>query len=241
VRETQALIETVDGSMPTFVAAHSDPAAVIVMLMDGRGIRKPLRDQARALAAEGYVVLLPNLFYRSIGDGRTEDIQNMERMAVLNAALTPPRAAADVEACLVFAAADPAAPGGPAGLIGYCMGGRLAVGVAQALGDRIGAVASLHPGYMATRSDNSPHRHLDRIAAPIYFGLPETDPHLSPGAVGRLREALDAHRVDYEIEILPGCTHGYSVPGNDDYHREAAEHAWAKALALFGDWLGRRV
>lgn len=241
MREEQARIDTADGTMPVFVAANDDPAAVIVMLMDGRGIREPLRDQARRLAGAGYHVLLPNLFYRPAGDGPTEDIADMARITALNATLTPERAAADVEACLAFASADPAAPKGRAGLIGYCMGGRLAVVAAQALGDRIDAVASLHPGYLATRSEASPHRHLDRIAAPIYFGLPETDPHLSPGAVERLRDALDAHGLDYEIEILPGCTHGYSVPGNEDYHREAAERAWAKALSLFGDRLGRRA
>jgi carboxymethylenebutenolidase len=241
MREAQARIYTADGAMPVFVVAHDDPAAVIVMLMDGRGIREALRDQARKLAGAGYYVLLPNFFYRPAGDGPTEDIEDMARITELNALLTPARAATDVGACLAFTDADPAAPKGPAGLIGYCMGGRLSVVAAQALGDRIGAVASLHPGYMATRSEASPHRHLDRIAAPIYFGLPETDPHLSPGAVERLREALDANGIEYEIEILPGCTHGYSVPGNEDYHREAAERAWAKSLALFGDRLGRRA
>jgi len=233
--ERQVIIPTADGQMPTFVATPDAPArGVVVVLMDGRSIREPMRDHARRLAANGYYALLPNLFYRHAGQGPIENVEDMAWMNTLNTAITPARAAADVQACLDFAAQDPAAPkAARAGLLGFCMGGRLSVTAAQQLGERISAVVSLHPGYMATRAETSPHRALDRIRARIYFGIAEQDPHLSPGAVGRLREALDANHVDYELEVLPGTGHGYSTPGNETYDRDAAEHAWQKALDLF--------
>lgn len=233
--ERSQSISTKDGQMPTFVAHGDHPKAVVVMLMDGRGVRPAKRDLARRLAGDGYYAMLPNLFYRHAGQGKIEDVTDMAWMTTLNTSITPERAVADIEACLAAAAADPQGPpkGRQAGLIGFCMGGRLSVVAAQALGRRIGAVASLHPGYMATRAETSPHRHLDKITAEIYFGLPEHDDHLSPGAVARLREALDANRVDYKMEVLDGASHGFSVPGSDVYHPKHAEHAWARAVELF--------
>jgi carboxymethylenebutenolidase len=240
MEEREVMVAASDGPMPTLVVRPEIAAAkaVVVMLMDGRGIREPLRDHARRLASAGYYVMLPNLFYRHIGQGPVMDVLDMEWMSVLNAAITPPKAAADVQACLDFARSDPDAPDGPAGLIGYCMGGRLSVVVAQRLGAQIAAVASIHPGYMATRSEDSPHRALDQVSAEVYFGIPETDPHLSPGAVARLRTALDETGVDYRMEILPGVTHGFSVPGNDEYDKPAAERVWECAHDLFARRLG---
>ncbi|WP_242127137.1 dienelactone hydrolase family protein [Sphingobium sp. Sx8-8] len=241
LREERISIGTPDGEMPAFVATPERPVATLVLLMDGMGMRPALYDQARRYARDGFYVVMPNLFYRSAGQGQIENITDLDRMAELNAVITPERCAQDVAACLDAAAGDPAAPKGPAGIIGYCMGGRLAVTAAQALPDRIAAVASLHPGFMATRAENSPHRHLDRISARIYFGLPETDPYLSPSAIERLRTALDENRIDYEMEQLPGSTHGYGVPGNDDYHEPAAERAYARSVALFRERLGAKA
>jgi carboxymethylenebutenolidase len=124
------------------------------------------------------------------------------------------------------------------GLIGYCMGGRLAVVVAQALGERVQAVSSLHPGSMATRQPDSPHLALDRIRAEVYFGLAEHDAYLSPDAVARLIEALDRQGVNYSSEVLAGAHHGYSTPGNGFYSRPAAERAWERTFELFGRVLG---
>jgi len=234
--ERQEMLAREEGPMPTLVVASAQPRAAIVMLTDGRGFRPAYQELARKLGAEGYYVLVPNLYYRHAGDGRpTEDIDDPDWMATLNAALTPDKAAADVVACLAFAANDRAGPSGRvAGLIGFCMGARLAVGTAQLLGDRVGAVVALHPGYMATTREDSPHRHLDRITAEIYFGIAEHDPHLSAGAVGRLRDALEANRVNYRLEVLEGTQHGYAVPGRDLYHPQQAAHAWSQGVELFG-------
>ncbi|MBV9509415.1 MAG: dienelactone hydrolase family protein [Caulobacteraceae bacterium] len=233
--EASVAIRTPDGEMPAFVCRPEfrQAKAVVVMLMDGRGMREALRDNARRLASVGYYILLPNLYYRSGAD--VEDVpDDLETMRAYAAPLTRQSAPLDVAACLDFAASDPAAAASsPIGLIGYCMGGRLAVVAAQGLGSRITAVASLHPGSMATRSPDSPHLHLDRISAEIYFGVPEHDPYLSPGAVGRLTEALDAAGANYDLEVLAGAQHGYSTPGNDGYSKPAAERAWERTLELF--------
>jgi len=233
--ERIVVVTTPEGEMPTLIV-HPEirPAkAVVVMLMDGRGWREALFDQARRLASVGYYVMFPNLFYRHAGQGPIENVQDMAWMTTLNAAITPPRAGSDVDSCLTFAASDPAAPKGKAGVMGFCMGGRLSVTVSQQLGDKIAAAAALHPGYLATKAETSPHLALDRISAELYLGVAEHDEHLSPGAVQRFRTALDATDIRHVLEVLPGSKHGYSTPGNETYHKPSAEKAWERIFDLF--------
>ncbi|NDG49494.1 MAG: dienelactone hydrolase family protein, partial [Rhodospirillales bacterium] len=65
--ERQIHITTPDGQMSTFVChpERNGPHPVLLFFMDAPGIREELRDMARRLAASGYYVLLPNLYYRA--------------------------------------------------------------------------------------------------------------------------------------------------------------------------------
>lgn len=234
--ERNVTVATPDGQMPAFVTCPEarPPKAVVVMIMDGQGWREPMFDNARRLASVGYYVIMPQMFYRRIGQGPVENVLDMDWMTTLNTDITPAKATEDIAACLAFAAADPAAPkGGKAAVMGFCMGGRLSVSVSQGLGDRIACAAALHPGYLATKQPNSPHLALDRISAELYLGVAEHDPHLSPAAVARFTEALNAAGVKYSLEVLPGSGHGYSTPGNDAYHKPSAERAWERIFELF--------
>ena len=58
------------GAMPTFIAhpERGGPHPAVLLLMDAPGVRDELRDMARRLATVGYVVLLPNLYYRAGSD-----------------------------------------------------------------------------------------------------------------------------------------------------------------------------
>jgi len=244
VKEFETALMASDGPMRTFVTCTDarPPRAVVIMLMDGNGIREALRDQARRLSSVGYYVMLPDLYYRA-GEQEMDRLRedwDLSRAQAMAAPLTRESVARDVEVCLAYAAADPAGPApGPIGIMGFCMGGRLAVTTAQALGPRVAAVSSLHPGSMATRSPQSPHLWLDKITAEIYFCIPAQDPYLSRGAIARLTEAMDAQGVNYDMEILPeGTTHGFSIPGNETYSKSGAERAWERTFELFERRLG---
>ncbi len=65
--EAQVEVATTDGRMPTFIAhPESDgPAPIVLVLMDGGGIRPGLQDVARRLAKLGYYAMLPDLYYRA--------------------------------------------------------------------------------------------------------------------------------------------------------------------------------
>jgi carboxymethylenebutenolidase len=120
--------------------------------MDAPGIREELRDMARRLAAVGYFVVLPNLYYRLTRDfwltERTE--QMMAHMFSLMATLDAATTLCDTDAMLRFVDASPAADGRRIGAVGYCMSGPFVMWAAAEFPERIGCIASIHGANMAT-------------------------------------------------------------------------------------------
>jgi carboxymethylenebutenolidase len=122
------------------------------------------------------------------------------------------------------------------GIVGYCMGGRLALYAAGHFGDRITAAASYHGGRMATDAPDSPHRLASRMTARIYIGGAIEDPTFDDAQKARLAQALTEAGVDHTIETY-NARHGW-VPRDTPVHDEAAtaKH-WETLLALFSDTL----
>jgi carboxymethylenebutenolidase len=230
-------LETPFGAMPTFVV-HPERARAppVLMLMDGLGMREVLRDQARRLAACGYFVLLPNLYYHRHGPLGDPNL-DYPQMAELIGSISNERVIADARACLDYARQDAAALPGRAGVIGYCFGGRVAMVLAQALGTELAAVASLHPGGMVTDKPTSPHNNLDHVAARVYLGCCEDDPIFNEAAIAEFAASLKAAGVNYEVEAHPGTHHGYTMPGTPGYQKAASERVWERVIALFGETL----
>ena len=231
-------ISTAEGTMPAFVA-HPDqelPAPIVLVMMDGMGFREPLCDVARRLAANGYYALLPDLYYRAGRGQRVErgQPQVWDRLTRLVLSLTNERMVSDAHALLAYASTDDAASrDAPAGIMGFCIGGRVAAVLAQALGARIGAAASIHPGNLATDEEGSPHRNVDQMRAELYFAIADQDEWCPPEQVDQLEQALTICSVRHQIEWHPGALHGFCLPDFDDYDQDAAERVWEQTLTLF--------
>ena len=229
-------IPTPDGQINTFIVHPEErgPYPVILFLMDAPGRREELEDMARRLAAVGYYVMLPNLYYRRVRHFVMTPEGRPEMFAHMNS-LTNAMVSDDARALFDFAARDPAASQGAAGCVGYCMSGPFAFAVAAAIPERIAAAASLHGVRLFSDALDSPHRNAESIRAELYFGCAETD-EWAPRAV---IEGLDAHlasvRADYRIEWYPGTRHGFVFPQRAGiYDKAAAERHWERLFALFG-------
>jgi carboxymethylenebutenolidase len=231
-------VKTSDGNMDVFVVhpQGTGPFPVVVQVMDALGMREELCEHARRVAAWGYYVLAPDLFYR-VGLKGPVDLSKPEGMKQIMAAmgdLSDARATSDVNAALELAGRDAAAGKGKSGVYGFCMGGRLTLVLCQALGDRVAAAASIHPGGLVVDKADSPHRHLDRVKAEIYFGIADKDNSATPAQMQELETALDAHKIGYALEILPDALHGYMMPSRADvYNEAAAEKVWGIMQPLF--------
>ncbi|HYF06114.1 MAG TPA: dienelactone hydrolase family protein, partial [Acetobacteraceae bacterium] len=131
MHESTLDIPTRAGAMESFIVhpERGGPHPAVLMLMDAPGIREELRDMARRLATVGYLVVLPNLYYRAgrdtmFGPGvMTQGDPERERMRAIRTKMTIPPVMEDVADMLAWLDAQPAAKPGAVGVHGYCMSG----------------------------------------------------------------------------------------------------------------------
>ena len=234
-------LKTDDGIMEVFVTRSEGegPFPVVVQIMDGLGMRDELQNHARRTASCGYYVLAPDLYYRSGLKGPL--LADQEGMKTIMAAIkevTDVRARSDVEAALKLAETDKAARKGKIGIYGFCMGGRLTLVLCQALGDRVAAGASIHPGGLVVDQPDSPHRHLDKVSAEIYFGIADKDQMATPEQMKELERSLKARGIEYQLEWHSNALHGYMMPSRSElYNEAAAEKVWGRMEELFAQAL----
>lgn len=235
--EQQIDIAGSDGAMPAFIVRPEGkgPFPVALVLMDGLGFREALKVVARRLAATGYYAMLPDLYYRAGPSPaiKPDEPGEWDRMMKLVTGLSDDRVIRDAKSLLAHAEGDATARAGAACVMGFCMGGRFSLVVAQGLGERVRAAAAIHPGNMVSDRDDSTHRHLDRVAADLYLAIADQDEWCTPDQVSRMEKALVEQGVSHQVEWHPGALHGFGVPGGDSYDEEASERVWERIGALF--------
>jgi carboxymethylenebutenolidase len=231
-------IPTADGAMNTFVV-HPDeggPFPVVLFYMDAPGKREELHDMARRIAAVGYYVVLPNLYYRRSRDyylkERTEPA--MAEMFTYMAALSAASTRADTEAMLRFVDTKAEADGGRVGAVGYCMSGPFVIWAAAAFPDRFRCIASIYGARLVTDRPDSPHRAVSKVRCESYFACAEIDKWASPADIGKLQAELEEAGTPHRIEWYPGAEHGFAFPLRAGiYNRPAAERHWERLFSLF--------
>jgi carboxymethylenebutenolidase len=215
----------------------------IIFLTDIGGIRDATREMARRLAAEGYCVLLPNVFYRNarppvFGFPRViGEEQTMRRIAELTAPLTPEALERDALSYIEYMANRDSVREGAMGVVGHCFTGGVALRVAAARPDRIAAAVSFHGGGLYTDAPTSPHLVLPRIKASLYLAHAIKDNSMPPEAIEKLEEALAAWGGKYESEVYDGAYHSWTALDSPVYNERQAERAFQKMTELFAETL----
>jgi carboxymethylenebutenolidase len=231
-------LATADGAMNSFVVHPEEggPFPVVLFYMDAPGKREELHDMARRIAAVGYCVVLPNLYYRSRRDfrllERTEPAlaEMFGPMATLDASTT----ARDTRALLDFVDALPQADAARIGAVGYCMSGPFVVWAAAAFPERFRCIASIHGANMATDAPDSPHRVAPRLRCESYFACAEIDKWAPPADIRQLQSGLQAAAAPHRVEWYPGVEHGFVFPQRAGiYNQAAAERHWERLFSLF--------
>lgn len=234
-------IPTRDGATTTFIThpERGGPFPLVLFFMDAPAIRGELRDMARRIAAVGYYVMLPNLYYRR-GVLEMKDLPVLEekaaraRMIDLMGSISIPLIMDDTDALLAHADRDPAASPGPAAAIGYCMSGQYAINAAVRHPERIACAASIYGVLLVTDAADSPHRVAKKTQAELYFACAEHDTWAPPEMVQALTASLKADGVNAEVELYPGVHHGFAFPKRGAiYNKPAAERHWERLFALF--------
>jgi carboxymethylenebutenolidase len=233
-------VPTPDGVADSYLARPAGEGAHpgVLFVIDAIGLRPRIEEMADRIAARGYVVLAPNVFYRG---GRAplwetpvlEDSESRERffktLGPLMGALTPEAIAADGGAYL---AALAKLTDGPVGITGYCFGGRLGWTIAAAHPDRVAALGGFHTGRMVTEEADSPHLLAPRVGAEVYWGHADEDQSMTAENIADLDRAMDAAGVRHTTELYEGAHHGYTMSDMGAYNEAAAERHFAALFAL---------
>ena len=231
-------VPTTAGSMDMLIARPHDghPRPLVIFLMDAHGRRPELDRMAERLAAAGYCVAQPDLYYRD-DPMFTLDISNqasLDRVQQLIAATTTANVRADIAAVIGWADASGLTSGVAVGCVGYCFAGPFAIDAAKSYPDRIVAAASIHGVRLHTDAPDSPHLDLAAVRGELYVGAAEHDAYAPREMVDRLARSLTESGVTHRVEWYPGTKHGFAFPERDAYDEAAAQRHWDRLLDLFG-------
>jgi carboxymethylenebutenolidase len=212
----------------------------VLVWTDILGLRPVFREMGQRLAAEGYVVLVPNPFYRNakapVVDGSFDFSKPEDRAKVMPmaAALTADANISDAKSYLTFLDAQPQTDRKKKmGVQGYCMGGPLTFRTAATAPERVGAAATFHGGGLVTDKPDSPHLLIPKMKAEILCAIADNDDKRDPAAKDKLKEAFAAAHLKASVEVYEGCNHGWTVRGSQVYNEAGAERAWAELIALY--------
>lgn len=234
-------IPTADGTCDATLHTPdgSGPWPAVIMFHDAGGVRPTFVAMAERLAGSGYVVLLPNLYYR-VGafepfDLRTvfSDEAERSRLMTLATGVTTTNARIDIAAMLDDLADEADVAGSKVGTTGYCMGGRLSLLAAGSFPGRIGAAASFHGGFLATDAPDSPHLLAPEMNATVYVAGAANDGSFDSDQAARLESALENAGVAHTVLTYPAA-HGFAVPDTPTYDEAADERHWQALEELYG-------
>jgi carboxymethylenebutenolidase len=233
-------VPTRDGVCPVhvFTPASGTISPAIVFYMDAGGVRPAELQMARRLAEAGYVVLLPDLFYRYGAYGPFDPVEVFKGdvraiLGPLMATTDNEKAAEDTRALLTYLDTRTDVAGKRIGAVGFCMGGGMAIAAAGTFPERFAAVASFHGGNLATDAPASPHRYASRLKAEVYVAAAEGDASYPPEMAQRLERAFDEAGVRYRAQTYAGAAHGWMKPDFPVYDPVAAEEGWSNMIAFF--------
>jgi carboxymethylenebutenolidase len=240
-------IETADGLCPASLSIPSGegPWPAVIMFPDAGGMRDIMRQMGERLAGLGYVVLVPDVYYRNGPydpiDMRTafSDKETAEKMMAMMSGYHVDMVVRDAGSFVDYLdSLGETTPGG-VGTTGYCMGGRLSLVTAANLGARIAAAASFHGGNLAKADDpDSPHHKAGAIKAAVYVAGAIEDRSFSDEQKELLETSLRQAGVPHTIETYE-AHHGFAVADNPSYDEAAAERHWKATEHFFASALGR--
>lgn len=241
VAEKDVMVKTADGSADAalFTPANKGKWPAVLMWPDILGLRPVFREMGKRLAAQGYVVLVVNPYYRArkapVVEGPFDfnSKADMDRIMAFRDGLTDAMVDRDSAAYVTFLDAQPQTDKrGKMGVQGFCMSGPISFRTAAMRPDRIGAVATFHPGALVTDKPSSPHLLIPKSRASYLVLIARNDAERMPKEKETLDAAFAAARRPAKVEVYP-ANHGWTVAGSQTYDEKQAERAWAELLPFY--------
>ena len=232
IEQTEVLISTIDGQMPAvlFTLTEPDRKPAVLLLMEAFGLTPHIQDVAARIAHEGYVVLVPDLYYRELPNNKFgyDEVESARAMALR---LDLKSTEADIGAALAYVKSRPDVYPDKVGVIGFCLGGGLAFLTACKLPTAIAAAASFYGFYGIALEDW--FAMMPALTVPVYFFLGDADPFIPLAQVSQIESRLQELGKAYSLKIYRDADHGFFCHERSNYNQLAAEDAWHQLTRFF--------
>lgn len=203
----------------------------IVVIQEIFGVNHVMRELCDGFAAQGYLAVCPDLFWRQQPGVQLSDKSQEEwnRAFALKNGMDQDKAVEDLKATLVWLRQQPECSG-KAGTVGYCLGGRLAFMMATR------SAADANVSYYGVGLD-ALLGELDRISKPLLMHVAEQDKFTPPEARDTIIAAVPKNpRVT--LHVYPGVNHAFARVGGEHWDKDAADLANERTAAFFKQHLG---
>lgn len=200
--------------MNGFLAEPASPGSYpgVVMIHEWWGLNDNIRDMARELAKEGYVVLAVDLFSKVAATA--------EEARAQTAALDQEKALKNLRAAAAYLRGKGAAK---IASLGWCFGGGQSLRVALS-GEKLDATV-IYYGQLITDG-----QELKKISWPVLGIFGDQDTSIPVATVNEFGAALNNLGVQNSIHIYPNVGHAFANPSGMNYAAEATKDAWAKTV-----------
>lgn len=210
--------ESFDGYLATPAGSDAKPGILLITAIFG--VDDEMKELSDAWAADGFVVSVPDIFWR-VMPGPTAD---MEKAFARYGAFDQDQGMKDIEDLVKDLKARPQCNGKVA-MLGFCFGGLYAHLGAARLG--IDAAGSFHGTKIGEAVGET-----SKVKCPVSFHFGDEDPVVPMDEVEAIKAAYASHD-NAEIAVYKGATHNFSMPNKDGYHPEAAKASRAAVLKCF--------
>lgn len=202
----------------------------IVLLQEIFGVNECMRGVAQNYAEEGYVVLVPDLYWRirpgiDLGYSKPEFDEGLAHSLAIDTDTTVD----DIAQAVLVLRARPECDG-QVGVLGFCLGGKLAFLTAARVD--IDCAVSYYGVYIDDFLHEAPN-----VKCPMVFHFAGQDAYVPAEVRDKIAQAF-ADRPDVSVYTYADCDHAFASPKREPYDRPAAMMAYSRTIALFRKVLG---
>lgn len=194
------------------------------------GVTAGIKAFADSIAAEGFVVVAPDMFWRTLPGPLAYEGVDRERAQERYRNFDVAQGVRDLEQMIGWLRGRSDVVGG-VGVVGLCFGGRYAF--LAAAGRGADAAVSYHGTFIEAHVDECP-----RIGGKVSLHFGESDPHVPMAQVERIREAARTN-PNIEIHTYAGAGHGFMQQDRPSYRADAAGLAFARGIAILKSELAK--
>ena len=225
-------ITTSDGSFSAYLARPAkDKAPAVVVIQEIFGVNAVMREIADGLAAQGYLAICPDLFWRiepGVDITDKSEAEWKKAFALMNA-FDADKGVEDIAAVIKYIRAEPSCTG-KVGSVGFCLGGKLAF-LTAARTDCDASVSYYGVGIESLTGE------ADKITRPMMLHIAEEDQFVPKPAQAIILQNLKNH-AQITLHTYAGRDHAFARPGGEHYDEADAKLAGGRTLTFFQANLG---